>query len=429
MPAVAEQGRVNISNLIAPSFYGVQQEIDSNLYNEYWFKGGRGSTKSTFVSLQIILGMSRDKNANAIALRRYQNELRDTVYGQFVWTIDKLGASHLFDFNVSPMQIVARNTGQRIVFRAADNPRKLKSINLGRGYIKYGWFEEVDQFNSPEELRNIIQSLFRGEEVQERISFYSYNPPKSGRSWVNQEVKLTKPNRRVHHSDYLSVPEGWLGQTFLAEAEHLKKTNDTSYRHEYLGEEVGTGLEVFTNLEIRKITAEELDSFDKLRQGLDFGFASDPNCFIRLYYDKTRRKIYLIAERTSLEMSNRDIWNMLKKYNDVTTIADSATPKDISELKMLGMRIKGAKKGKGSVEHGIKFLQGMDKIIIDPDRCRLAAKEFQGYTLEQGAHDIIKNTYPDRDNHSIDACRYALEDDMRYNNKVRSISKSSLGLR
>jgi phage terminase large subunit len=429
MPAVAEQNQLIISNIIAPHFYGLHQEIKQGLYNEYWLKGGRGSTKSTFISIQILLGMLKDPQANAIALRRYQNELRDTVYGQFEWTANKMGIADRFTFNVSPMQIILNATGQKIVFRAADNPRKLKSINLGKGYIKYAWFEEVDQFNNIEELRNIIQSLFRGEEVQERISFYSYNPPKSGRSWVNQEVKLTKPNRRVHHSDYLSVPEGWLGQTFLAEAEHLKKTNDTSYRHEYLGEEVGTGLEVFTNLEIRKITAEELDSFDKLRQGLDFGFATDPSCFIRLYYDKTRRRIYLLKEIAGLGMFNRELWNKVKPFNDVLTVADSASPKDIAELKMFGMRIKGAKKGKGSVEHGIKFLQSLDKIIIDPDRCPLAAREFTNYALEQGPQGLVKNQFPDYDNHGIDSCRYALEDDTRYNNKVRSISKSSLGLR
>jgi len=430
MPAVAErQDQVNISDIIAPHFYGLHEEIKRGLYNEYWLKGGRGSTKSTFISIQILLGLIKDPMANAIALRRYQNELRDTVYGQFEWTAHKMGIAYLFTFNVSPMQIILNATGQKIVFRAADNPRKLKSINLGKGYIKYAWFEEVDQFNNMEELRNIIQSLFRGEELQERISFYSYNPPKSGRSWVNQEVKLTKPSRRVHHSDYTTVPENWLGQTFLAEAKHLQTTNETAYRHEYLGEEVGTGLEVFTNLEIRKISREELDTFDKLRQGLDFGFAVDPNCFVRLYYDKTRRRLYFLKEVTGLGMHNRDLWAKIKQYNDIQTIADSAAPKDISELKSFGMRIKGAKKGKGSVEHGVAFLQGMDKIIIDPDRCPLASSEFMNYALEAGPGGIVKSQFPDDDNHSIDAARYALEDDMRYGQKIKSISKSKLGLR
>jgi phage terminase large subunit len=236
---------IRLSGLIAPSFHRLHNELKAELFDEYWLKGGRGSTKSTFVSIQILLGLLKDPEANAVVTRRYQNELRDTVYGQFEWTIARMGLGSYFKFQVAPMQIIYIPTGQKIVFKAADNPLKMKSINLGRGYIKYAWFEEVDQFAGMEEIRNILQSLFRGEN-KKRIVFFSYNPPKSGRSWVNQEAKIPKQGRRVHHSIYLDVPPEWLGERFLADAEHLKKTNETAYRHEYLGEEVGTGLEVFT---------------------------------------------------------------------------------------------------------------------------------------------------------------------------------------
>lgn len=190
--------KIRLSELIAPSFYELHRELKAELYDEYWLKGGRGSTKSTFVSVQIILGMLKDSEANAVVTRRYQNELRDTVYGQFEWTIAKMGLGNYFKFQVAPMQIIRIPTGQKIVFKAADNPLKMKSINLGKGYIKYAWFEEVDQFTSMDEIRNILQSLFRGEN-KKRIVFFSYNPPKSGRAWVNQEAKIPKPRRRVHH--------------------------------------------------------------------------------------------------------------------------------------------------------------------------------------------------------------------------------------
>src|SRR5690606_22371724 len=148
---------------------------------------------------EILLGMLRDPDANAVVFRRYQNELRDSVFGQFEWAAHKLGVAYLLKFQVSPMQIVFIPTGQRIIFRGADNPKKLRSINLGRGYIKYAWFEEVDQFGGMEEIRNIVQSVFRGVD-RHRVSFFTYNPPKSSRSWVNQEVRVPKPGRRVHHS-------------------------------------------------------------------------------------------------------------------------------------------------------------------------------------------------------------------------------------
>lgn len=401
---------MRLSELIAPSFRELHKEIKTNAYSEYWLKGGRGSTKSTFVSIQILLGLIKDPEANAVVTRRYQNELRDTVYGQFEWSCAKIGIAHLFKFQVAPMQIVYIPTGQKIVFKAADNPRKMKSINLGKGYIKYAWFEEVDQFAGMEEIRNIIQSLFRGED-KSRVSFYSYNPPKSGRSWVNQEVRMVKPGRRVHHSDYRDVPVEWLGERFLADAEHLRKTNETAYRHEYLGEEVGTGLEVFTNVTLERVSAE---TFDNIRQGLDFGYAVDPLCFERMHYYKKKRQLYFIDEISGINLFNREFYEKLQTrgYERELTIADSAEPKSIGELKSYGMKIKGAKKGPGSVEYGVKFLQDLEQIIIDPEKCPRAAKEFINYALEIDRSGEVKSRFPDKDNHAIDSARYGCEDDM-----------------
>jgi phage terminase large subunit len=402
---------IRLSGLITPAFHKLHKEIKAEKFDEIWLKGGRGSTKSTFVSIQILLGLLKDPEANAVVTRRYQNELRDTVYGQFEWTIAKMGLGDYFKFQIAPMQVIYIPTGQKIVFKAADNPLKMKSINLGKGYIKYAWFEEVDQFAGMEEIRNILQSLFRGEN-KKRIVFFSYNPPKSGRSWVNQEAKIPKQGRRVHHSIYLDVPPEWLGERFLADAEHLKKVNETAYRHEYLGEEVGTGLEVFNNVELRIITQDELAAFDRIRQGLDFGYAVDPLCFVRMHYDRMRRRLYLFTEISGLNLFNRQFWEKAQRYNDVWTIADSAEPKSIAELKSFGMKIKGAKKGPGSVEFGVKFLQDLEQIIIDPERCPLAAREFINYALETDRNGVVKSQFPDKDNHSCDCVRYALEDDM-----------------
>jgi len=403
---------MKLDKLISPNFYGLHHELKRELFDEVWLKGGRGSTKSTFVSVQILLGMIADSNAHAVVLRRRQNELRDTVFGQFEWTAAKMGIAHLFKFQVNPMQIVCLKTGQRIAFKAADNPKKLKSINLGRGYIRYAWFEELDQFASMAEIRNIIQSLFRGED-EKRISFYSYNPPRSGRSWVNSEAKMLVSRRKVHHSCYLDVPPAWLGERFLADATRLKEANDSAYRHEYLGEEVGTGLEVFTNVELRRITDEEIAEFDHIRQGLDFGYAVDPLYFGRMHHDRMRRRLYIFDEIVGLNIFNRQLWERVEKYNDVWTIADSAEPKSIAELRDFGMKIKGAKKGPGSVAFGIKVLQDMEVIVIDPVRCPFAAREFVNYSLEVGHDGIVKSQFPSKDNHSIDTAWYALSEDAR----------------
>lgn len=404
--------RIKLSDFIAPAFYEVHHEIKNDEYSEYWLKGGRGSTKSTFISGEVIQGIIDDPDANAVVFRRYQNELRDTVLGQFEWSMAKLGVAHLFTVQVSPMQIIYNETGQKIVFKSADNPRKMKSIKLGKGYIKYAWFEEVDQFNGMEEIRNIIQSLFRGE-GEDRVSFYSFNPPKSARSWVNQEIKIPKTGKRVHHSDYRSVPVGWLGPNFFAEADHLKEVNENAYNHEYLGHEVGTGLEVFNNVSIREITQAEIDIFSNIRQGVDFGYAVDPVVYIKMNYDKTRKRLYMYDEFSGVKISNASLYRAIQGKLHGVTIADSAEPKSIAELKGLGMRIKGAKKGPDSIDFGMKFLsEDIEEIIIDPRRCGRAAKEFTNYALETDRHGEVRSSYPDKDNHVIDAVRYGLEGDM-----------------
>ncbi len=401
---------VRLSEIISPNFFELHKELKCNNYDEAWLRGGRGSTKSTFATLEIIVGMIADPEANAVAMRRYDNELRDTVYGQFLWTINRLGLSDRFRPQYAPMQIIYEETGQKIIFKGADKPLKLKSINIGKGYIKYALFEEVDQFSGMPEIRNVLQSLFRGEN-KPRTAFFCYNPPKSGRSWVNQEVKIQKPGRIVHSSDYRSVPPDWLGDVFLAGAAHLEKVNPTAYRHEYLGEEVGTGLEIFTNVVIREITDEEISHFDRLRQGMDFGYAVDPYVFNRMHYDKTRLRLYIFAEDSGVGVSNREIWRRTCHYNDVHTTGDSAEPKTLAELRSLGMDISGAKKGPDSVGFGIRALQALEAIIIDPVRCPRAAKEFQNYSFEILRSGEVRSDYPDRDNHAIDDVRYALEDD------------------
>jgi phage terminase large subunit len=408
--------KVKLSEIIAPSFYDLHVDIRNSKNTEYMLKGGRGSTKSSFVSIEIILGMMRDAErgefTNAVALRKVKDTLADSVYEQLEWAIDILGVTDEWKCTKSPLQITYLPTGQKILFRGADKPKKIKSTKVKKGYIKYIWYEELDEFYGPEEIRTINQSLMRG--GNKFLVFYTYNPPKSSRSWVNQEAKMPKPGRKVHHSDYRTVPVEWLGKIFIAEAEHLKKTNEMAYRHEYLGEEVGTGLEVFNNVTLREITDDEIKTFDRIKQGLDFGYAADPVVFEKMHYDKTRRRLYLFYEFSGLQVSNRKLYDNIKDHLDVTTIADSAEPKSISELRSYGMKIIGAKKGPDSVDYGIKFLsEEIEEIIIDPKRCPRAAKEFINYSLETDRNGEVIIEYPDKDNHSIDAVRYALENDMR----------------
>lgn len=400
--------QIHVNDLMANTFESVMRDILSENHAEYWFKGGRSSTKSSFISLMIVLGLLIDKKANAIIYRRVGNTIRDSVYAQITWAIDALGVSAAFKFRNSPMEITIKKTGQRIMFRGADDPVKSKSIKLSYGYFRYLWFEELTEFRSPDDIRSIKQSIFRG--VEKAQTFYSYNPPKTANTWVNLAALEDDPRRLVHHSTYLDVPREWLGSEFIAMAESVKATNERAYKNEYLGEVTGTGGTVFDNLEVREITDDEINTLDRFYNGLDFGFAVDPDAFTRWAYDRRARKLYAIAEfyapHVNIDVLSDKVQSQVSRE---IVRCDSADPRMIAELQRRSLNAIGVKKGAGSRDHGFRWLQDQASIIIDPKRTPNIAREFQSYEYPRDKNGNFIPTYPDGDDHTIDSCRYALE--------------------
>jgi phage terminase large subunit len=221
------------------------------------------------------------------------------------------------------------------------------------------------------------------------------------------------------------VPREWLGEQFIIEAEHLKTTKPASYEHEYLGEVTGTGGEVFTNVEIRKITDEEIKGFYNIRRGIDFGYAIDPFSYGVMHYDRKKKRLYIFHEFYKVGLSNRAAYDHIKGENkdNAQILADSAEPKSIHELRQYGLRVKRVKKGPDSIEYGIKFLQDLESIIIDDERCPETAREFLTYELEKDAMGNFKAGYPDKNNHAIDMVRYALNDEcMQFKEAQKHVS-------
>jgi PBSX family phage terminase large subunit len=399
---------VRISDVIAKVFHPVHLDIKKQGHSEYWLKGGRGSTKSSFISFEIVHLMTKDPLANAIIYRKVAETMRDTVYAQMIWAIDMLGLTAYFRYRVSPLEIVYELTGQRILFKGADDPRKSKSIKLSKGYFKCLWFEETTEFDGMDDIRTIKESVIRT--VDQAFTFYSYNPPQSANNWTNAEALIPAKGRLVHHSDYTQVPPEWLGKAFIADAEALRDANEKAYRHTYLGEVTGTGGQVFDNLEIRKIPDEELNVFDRFMHGHDFGFAGDPDAYVKAYYNKKLRKLYIVDEfygiRVPLNRLAEEIHN--RAGNGIVT-CDSADPRMIAELRRLGVQAMPAKKGAGSIEHGMRWLQDLSAIVIDPSRCPNAAREFSTYEYRQDRFSNFLADYPDKNNHTIDSTRYCVE--------------------
>ena len=396
-----------LSALIPPAFYAVHADMKRQRHAEIWLSGGRGSGKSSFASIEILLGMLRNPSVNAIVYRKVGATLRESVYGQMIWAIERLGLERYFKCRLAPLELEYLPTGQRVLFRGADDPGKSKSIKLARGWFGYLWFEELAEFSGMEAIRTIKASILRGGRA---TTIYTYNPPKSRASWVNAEAIVARPDRLVHESSYLDMPREWLGETFLGEAEQLRRTNERAYRHLYLGEITGTGGQVFDNLSLRAVDENEID-FDRLLNGLDFGFAVDPDAFIRVYYDAKRRRLFIADEfrgvRTPAERLAKEV---ASRAGRDAVRCDSADPRMISMLREGGVNAVAVKKGAGSVRAGIRFMQDLAEIIIDPARCPAAAREFSGYEYARDGSGSFCADYPDRDNHMIDAARYALEE-------------------
>lgn len=402
--------KILLSQKIAPVFYGVAKDVFQHGHTHYDFSGGRGSLKSSTVSILVplILMQKQNRNCHALVLRKVANTIRDSVYAQYIWAIGELGAAQYWEAKVSPMELIYKPTGQKIMFRGADDPMKIKSIKVPFGYIAVTHFEEKDQFAGRAEIRTILQSTMRGGSVF--WNFESYNPPISRDNWANKDSLEERTDRLCHKSTYLQAPPEWLGQQFIDEAEHLKETDERAYQHEYLGIPVGTGGNVFENLELREITDEEMSHFDHIYQGVDYGWFPDPFAFIRLHYDRARETIYLMDEIYQNKLTNEASGNIIIKrgYKDAYITCDSAEPKSVADYRAMGLPAKAAVKGPGSVDYSMKWLQRR-KIVIDRKRTPNAYTEFVNYEYERNKDGDIISGYPDANNHLIDATRYALE--------------------
>lgn len=401
-------------------FAKVYQDINEHGHIEYCLRGGRGSGKSSFVSLAIIDLMMRHPDLNALVLRQVSNTIAGSVYNQLVWAILELGLQDEFKMKKSPAEITRKSTGQVIFFRGADDVGKIKSIKPTKGYIGILWFEELDQFSGPESVRNIQQSAMRGGD--DAWIFKSFNPPRSVINWANEYVLKPSENRYDSLSSYLDVPRSWLGKDWIAEAEEMRVKNPAAYENEYLGKANGTGGMVFDNITVRPITADERAEFDRIYEGVDWGWYPDPFHFSRMYYNAAEMRLFIYGELRANKMSNEETaravrdkfdiqdstGNSIQSVDDAIVYCDSAEPKSIADWKTYGMPARGVKKGPDSVRYSIKWLQSLVEIVIDPDDCPKTAEEFTKYEYERDKDGKVIEGYPDANNHAIDSVRYAM---------------------
>lgn len=401
---------VNLTDVIAPSFYRVHWDIQDGKHTYYDLYGGRGSCKSSFVSVEIVLGMMQDETnaefTNAAVYRKVKDTCRSSVFEQIEWAIDALGVSDLWESSVSPMQHTYKPTGQKILYRGLDKAKKSKSVKVSKGYIKYLWFEELDEFAGIEEIRTVQQSILRG--GPKFVVFKTFNPPISVNNWANKYVAEAREDSYRHKSDYTTAPAEWLGPQFYIDANHLKETNERAYKHEYLGIPVGLGTNIFELLEIRTITDEEIARQEKIYQGQDWGYYPDPKAFVRCAYMPASQKILCIDELGGQKIRNTVMAQMIKDkdYNDYSISCGADEIESILDFRDAGLVANKTNVYPGSRKYSYEWLQ-CRTLVIDPARTPRLYEEVIRYEHEVDENGEIKAEYPDGNDHFIDALRYA----------------------
>lgn len=402
---------IDLAEKINSEFYKSYEVFNDKTQLEMVEYGGRGGGKSSNIFCFPIIRIIKEP-VDCLVLRKVQNTLRTSVFYQVLWCINHLGVAHLFKVNYSRMEIIYKPIGNGFYFRGADDPMKIKSLKT-LFPVAVTIFEEVDQFKSWDEVDHIKQSVLRGE-IDHFKLIYMFNPQRSKVHWCNQRWLFGNTEGiYLHKSDYRSNLH--LPIQFFQEAEKAKKENELRYRWIYLGEPIGSDVIPFPKLIIEKeIDQELIDSFDRIKQGLDWGYGGDAFAFARCHYDKRNKTIYVFGEIYGHGLSNYTSAQRIieKGWNDYTVTADSAEPKSIKEYQDLGIRTQPARKGAGSVETGFRWL-GDHTIIVCQKRCPNIAREFQMVDFKIDKDGNLTNQLEGSD-HGLDAVRYAFEEEYSY---------------
>lgn len=370
-------------------------------------KGSRASKKSKTAALWHIYHMMKYPLANTLVIRKTERTLKDSCYADLRWAIDRLGVSHLWQVKQSPLELIYKPTGQKILFRGLDDPLKITSISVTVGVLCWVWFEELYEILTEEDFNYVDESVrgYMPEGYFKRIT--GTMNPWSDQHWVKRRFFDVKDeNILALTTNYLC--NEWLDEADLKLFEEMKKNRPKRYDVAGLGNWGVTEGIIFENWEVQDLSSM-IPSFSNIYNGLDFGFSSDPNAFIRFDIEHAQKKIYIFQELYKTGMQNDELSETLHKvmgpYEYVT--CDSADPRSIDYLNRHGIRAIPAVKGPDSIVFGIDWLLQYD-IVIHKD-CGHFIEEIANYQWDKDKFGQTLKKPVDRNNHLIDALRYGSE--------------------
>lgn len=392
-------------------------------YGAFWrsqkryrvLKGGKGSKKSATTALNLIFRMMQYPQANALVVRQVMDTHRSSTYAQLLWAAQRLGVSHLWRGTVSPMEITYLPTGQKILFRGFDDVLKLASTTVTKGYLCWVWIEEAYEILNEDDFDKLDLSVPRGAvpEPLFKQTTLTFNPW-SETHWLKSRFFDQPPdNADVFTTTYLC--NEFLDKADIDIFETMRERNPRKYAVAGLGEwGVAEGL-VFENWEVKAFDIRKVGTNYRHIFGLDYGYTNDPCAFIAAAVDIKHKILLIYDEHYQTKMLNSDIAKMIKDkgYAKERIYADCAEPKSNEDLRQMGItRVTPSVKGKDSVLNGIAAIQEY-KIYVHPD-CKNTIMELSSYAWEVDKNGVAQNRPEDRNNHLMDALRYAFADVRHY---------------
>jgi phage terminase large subunit len=422
---------INVMDLMNVNFYSLWLAEQSHIVA----KGGRSSMKSSVISLKLVVDFLEDDLGNVVCLRKVGKYLSTSIYEQIKWAIYMLGVEDEFYFGKSPLIIRHKATNTAFYFYGVDDPMKIKSAKIAKGYVMALWFEEAAEFAGVEDI-DIVEDTFIRQEIEgkEVKVYFSYNPPRNPYSWINEwlDTKAGDDDYFIHHSTYLEDKKGFLSEQMIRKIEKYKENDEDYWRWMYAGEVIGLGDMVYNMDHFHEIDAlPEDDDLIIIDIAIDTGHQVSATTFLAFGFTKKRNVILLdtfyyspenkVVKKAPSELS-KDLKEWMDKiqqtYNrhfDQQTIDSAEGALRNQFFKDYGIRLHPVvKKKKIDMIDNVQDLLAQGRFFV----LKTAANEifltehkkyqWDADTLQSDDPKVIKI-----DDHTVDAFQYYVQDNLR----------------
>lgn len=372
--------------------------------------GGSSSGKSFgILGQRTVRDMLRGER-NYLVLRKTARTIRNSCYNEIVKCINRMGLADQFVISKTDFTITHKASGRQILFAGIDDVEKVKSITPAVGVITDIVVEEATEIEYGD-YKGLIKRLRGLCEVAKRFVLL-FNPVTQDH-WIYTEFFAGRfdDEKGFFFSDDLGILRTtYKDNRFLTQEDidRLENETDKYYYDVYtLGKWGVLGHLIFTNWEVKDLS-DVLKATHQLYNGLDFGFFPDPAAFVRVGFNRAKKEVYIFRTLKGTHLTNDVLAKEVKPIigRELVT-CDSAEPKSIQELNDFNVSAIPAQKGPGSLEFGLKWLRRM-KIYVNTG-CEDMVFELMKYKFREDKDGNVLPQPVDKDNHLIDALRYALE--------------------